>query len=423
MTRPRTGSELSTGEKLRGVLHRLQSGAAHKPEAIVRLPVVQDPINTAYLDPSNAVPNRPMIQKMDRMTVNATARNWIDVVKKIAHDAKVQTSDLWALISCTGAGQPVFISIRIRNDILSFCNQENGDGAMRCFLRMDDLVVAIVDDETSQLAFGGTYVSYVTRGRRVEVPFAPSMENTVVQPVPPPDSGYEEMRGLGSAITEAVRFAKPEIDYLALNAVHVKPLQDGTGNAEVVALSSAIGYRRTTHQPKLKQPLVIVPNWLFRQPRLVGANLGVKFADFDFVWFITSKGVVAGIDMTTDLPFAANYMTYFTALDGRLDFTVDEVRAMRRAIEEVGQINPMEREIGIRSDGRRLILRGKETAEVSCHGDVMDEIIVDPHLLTEALKVRGILSLEFAKEDPEHNLHLVGRDVEISLMPCRQRSS
>jgi len=420
--RPRTGSELPIGSKIRGVMHRLVSGAAHKPEAIVRIPKSNDALRESHPEMFTGdagVATRPVIAKMTRLSINATAPKWLKAVEQIARSQKVKVSDLWVLIHCSGIDRPVLFSTRIRNDIIGFQNQECGDGKIKAFVRLEDLIQALVERQAPQLAIQGNQFSYAGGGLRYDLPYSERMANEVVSPVPPPESGYEELRGLGSAITEAQRFAKPEIDHMTLHAVQVIPLRDGTGNCEVVALSTSMAYRRITHQPAIKDKLTILPNWLFTQPRLVGATLGMRMAGADFVWFVTSKGLIAGLSMETDLPYPSNYRECFEASDGRVDFTVDEIRALRRALGQVGQIGE-QREVGLSSNGREFTIRGQETVSVTCQGDPMNEILADPQLLGEALKVRGVISLEFSKEDPNHVIRLVGRDIAIAVMPCEQ---
>lgn len=428
MTRPppKTGAELHPAHKLRGVLHRLTAGAARKPEAIVRMPEIEQPFTDPTLleekETDAAVNHRPVVAKITRLAVNATATKWLEALKQILHEAKCQTDDMWVLIHCTGTGEPVFFSTRVRDDIIAFTNQPIGDGRLHIFVKLDDLIAAVMDRRAAQLAIAGTQISYVSDGSRFDMPFVERMENEIVQPVAPPDGNYEAMKGLGSALTEATRFAKPEADHMALHAIQIIPLKDGTGNAEVVSLSGAMAYRRVMSLPKIEKAVTIVPNWLFKQPKLVGGTLGLQMAGIDFVWVVTAKGMIAGLHMP-DLPFPTNYRDCFRGLDGRLDFTMDEARALRRALGQVGQIDARERMVGLQAGAGRLQVRGKETVEVTCQGGPMAEILVDPHLLIEALKVRGVISLEFKKEDPEHNLRLVGRDVAISVMPCYQNQS
>lgn len=420
--------KMSKGQATRDVLHNLVASMARQPAAIVKIRRLRrsedlEGTNGDILGGSPGTRDEaPPIPKITTLVINASAKQWLEVVSNILREGNVKPEDLWVLINCDGHGEPVTFATRMRNDILAFTNQPHGTGSIRAFVRLQDLYKAIVERGAPEMAVQSMSMAYVSDGRRYEMSYGEVMENEIVQPIAPPTSGYESFRGLGSAITEAAKFAKEERDHMAMHAVQISPLRDGTGNAEIVALSDTIGYRRVLHLPKLTDTITLVPNWLLRAPRLVGATVALKKAGPTYIWMVTSTGMIAGMQVP-DMPYPTNYLRYFTPLDGVINFTVEEAKAVRRAIAQAGEIDEHSREIGISASAGRFRVRGQETVEVTCQGDQMGEILIDPHLLTRGLQVRGVLTLEFKKEDPEHNIRLAGKDVAISVMPCHQHQA
>ena len=427
MTRP----QLSLAERLLGVQHALVSGGAGKPHSIVNVhvrnltPYPEGEIAVDFpevfeQEPSMQTDSRPSAIRLKKFDTEPAMKVWAAAVNDLSDKRAVKLEDLWALISCDGVGSALQITTRLHNDMIAVRLQQKLRGSIRAYVRLTDLLRAVLDQDVPQFAVRSNMISYVSGGARNEFPWVENLTDNAVKPAAPPEHGYESVRWLGTAISEATKWCSDGPDQYGRQAIRIFPKDDATGTAEVVALRDMAGYRRLIKAPKLDNALVIVPTWVMKDEKLLGAHLAVRASGRDYAWLMTAGGIVLGIEMP-ELPWCTGYEDYFKGLDGRVEFTVDQVDAIRRALLQLEPLEYQDPAIGITATGTGVSLRGKnQSLEAEGMGDTSEEFFVHPTRLAEALRCRSIRFLEFDKEDPENYVRLTGPDVSVSIQPLTQ---
>lgn len=415
-------------KRLVGVQHALISGAAGKPHSIVDVRV-KNPRN--YV-PETSIPEifegsptalteeRPVISRASRFDVEPRVRLWATAVRNIASSRNAKIDDLWVLIFSRHAGDSVQLSTRVNNDIISVRMSAPIDGSVAIYVRLKDVLEAVEKQAVPQLAILNDTVSYVRDGARNEFPFVTSFTNNAVKPTSAPANGFIEAKHLGTVLTEAQAYVKSMGDAFGREAVWVRPMNDGNGTVEVVAMGEHAAYRRFLHCKGLDNTLVLVPNWMMKHSKAIGANLGVRMSGSDYVWLACANGITMGIQMP-DIPSSSNYNEYFEQLDGRVELTHDQVAAFRRALVQVQPLDQRPNHIGITPHGDHIEIRGKDTTITTpCSGDSGREILISPTYLAQGMALTNVRFIEFDKEDPEQYVRLSGPDVAVTIQSVEQ---
>lgn len=413
--------------RLSGVSHKVVSGLAGKPSAVVNIHLpgapLAEPISELATESDAQQALAPESERATSVKLGDWALAWADLVRLAAKEERADHSDLWALLHCRSAGEHLQIVTALRKTFIAAISPDVSQGPVNCYVRLLDLDRLIRDKGHSDVRVGATHLTY-SRGAFLEdIPYAQELPKTVVHASAVPTDGYIPAKGLWLSLHEAFKFALPEHHARGLHAVHVHPLRDGTNQVAVYGIGDTEAYRRILTIPGLRRPLTILPRWAFRlpPPSAQEDTLGVLPAGVSYVWLRFPSGIVVGEEMPS-LGFPANVNELFSGLDGRVDFTPDEVATFRRSVlrakpVKLGPGGAFDA-VGIRPESSSVVLRGSDdTAAISARGDAGEEILVDPDLLGNGLAVKDILSLEFAKGDPESRFRLVGRDVAVAIQP------
>jgi hypothetical protein len=427
-----TKPPLKWQERLLGVQHALTSGAAGKPHSIVTvhvtnpdLPPLMEAFPAAFEgDTSHTTDTEPSTLRVRKFAIEPGLKVWAGAVRETAKEARVDTKDLWVLISCGGRGTPLDVSTRIREDVLCLRMTQQLEGQLTAYARLEDFLTLVQDADVRQVAILNDMISFVTGGVRQEFPYYKTVRDNIARPVSPPRDGFTEVRHLGTALNEAMKWVADSVDTMGRENVRVLPADDATGAVEIYALRPEAGYRRTLKAWDLKRHLTLRPSWVMKQPKILGAHLGVRVSGLTFAWLMSASGIIQGINMP-NTSWCENFSEFLEGKDGRIEFTYDQANAFRRALL---QMAPNSYQFGasgisLTSLGSSLQIQGKDkTVEVECMGDPSHEIIVNPDMLADALAMRNVRFLEFDKEDPDQYVRLSGPDVAISIAPLGDKA-
>lgn len=418
--------------RLSGVAHQTVAGLAGKPSAIVNVHLPETMAETipeqsaAQVEAQAQCHLAPETARSRSIKVGRWASDWCDLVEHAAKECKVDARELWVLFHSDGAGSPLQVCTSFRQTFVAACDTARCAGPVHGYARFPDARRMIREMKNETVEVHATRLTFSKGSILQDLPFAADIEKTAVRPVPVPTDGYIPVRGLWLAMHEAFRFSIMQYHARGLHAVHVHPLRDGTNQVAVYGIGDTQAYRRILTAPGITKPLTILPRWAFMSapPNSEEDVLGVIPAGVSYVWIRFPNNIIIGDEMPA-LAFPSNVPELFLGLEGRVDFTPDEARTFRRGVlaAKPMMLGPGGSfgAIGIKPETQSISIRGESAStEVPCRGDAGEEILVDPDLLVNGLAVKDILSVEFAKGDPESRFRLVGRDVAVAIQPIEK---
>lgn len=414
--------------KFRGVVHNFVAGLSGQPSALIGIEVPAPDVAAPEPIPEQADVSRnaeeaPTTPRATRISFHDWAQIWVATAAVALKEEKVDPKDVWALVHCDGWGEPISIATRFRKTVVGAFSSEKGEGAIHCFVRFVDMQKMLSGLRHPDVLITATHLTYSNKVLRDDIPYAVLLEDSVVKPSNLPTDGWITARGMWLALHEAFEFAEPGEHVFGLNAVHVRSLKDNSNQVAVFGVRDTQAYRRVLTVPRLDKTLTVTCRWAFLNapPNPQEDVLAVKPIGNSYLWFKFPTGLIIGSEMPS-LPFPSNTDEFFNGLDGRIDFTPDEVQTLRRALLQAKgtRLDSGQHTIGLTPTKSSLLIKGAEVAEVPARGDHGEEMLFDPELLRLGVAVKDILSLEFKKGDPEHHIRLVGRDVAVVIQPCTQ---
>lgn len=417
---------------LRGVVHETTAALAGKPAVIFNVEIPnpaeaqEQPLLIHSAEPA-AEPesNEPMsTQRARSMRLGRWANDWRDLSILGMKEESVDPKDVWVFVRCRGAGSPISFSTRWRETVIGVSSEEPGSGTIRCFVRFQDMQKLLDEQKGDLVEITATHFMYSTSIYRSEIPFATQLADSVVKPTDLPSGPWMTVRGAWRAVHEAFDFAMPKETFRGFSCVHVRPHHDGKNEASILGLSESMIYRRVVVVPGLTHRIAIPCKWAFLRPpdRKEEDALSFMAIGRSEAWVRFPDGIIVGQEMPQSA-FPANVDEYFLeGLDGRIDFTVEEMRSLRRAVLA---LKPLLVEdgagLGFTPHSSGITVRGAEVANnVAGRGDAGEEIILSKELLQKALTVQDLLSFEFKKGDPEYRVRFTGRNVSVVIASCRQ---
>jgi hypothetical protein len=416
--------------RLRGVQHKVVAGLAGKPPVIVNIQIPNPAETTeAPIAIHDAQPDVSSAESMPTLRagmfrIGEWAKDWLALAMLGMKEEEVDPKDVWVFLRCAGEGEPLTFTTRWRETTVGVVSQELQSGSLKCFVRFQDMRKLLETQRREEIEVTGTHLLFANATYRDEIPYAMHLPDNLVKPTELPVGKWLVGPGLWRAAHEAFDFSLPNDRLRGFSAIHVKPHHDGKNNVSVLGITDVLAYRRVVTLAGLERRIAIPCKWAFLKPpeSKNQDTLWVLPIGLSQVWVRFPNGIIVGAEMH-EHSFPSNAEELFTeGLDGRIDFTVDEMRSMRRAILA---LKPMRVEdgagLGFTPRANGITIRGEEAAiEVAGRGDAGDEILLAKNLLQKAATIQDLLSFEFKKGDPEYRVRFTGRDVSVAIASCDQ---
>lgn len=410
--------------RLSTVHHRVIAGLAGKPTTIVHIEVPggHEPAPTNHPPVVDHVDDTLPTTRAAVFQIGPSSTAWLDMAITGMKSENVDPKDTWVHVHCNGPGDRLTFATRWRDTVVGVVFPDTQPGVVDCYVRFVDMEKLVKEHQRPDIQVTATHLMYSTNVLRGEIPYAPSLPDNLVKP-PRLPTEWMPAEGLWRALHEAFDFTQSGETFYGFSAVHVKPHRDGTNQVSVMGVRDTQAYRRVITVPNLISRIAIPCAWAFGVGPASKKDdiLWLKVSGLSRIWLQFSNGVVIGAEIPqSDLP--QNLDECFEGLDGRQDFTVEEMRTLRRALLSAKPFHVSDADaIGITPSATGMTIRDKaQSIDVPARGDAGEEILVDPELLTRALKVQDLLSLEFKKGDPEHRIRFTGRDVAVVISTCTQ---
>jgi len=422
---------------------RLTAGRAGKPEfnidIDIQVPVIEEAAPSTEIAPlfgpaQEIGPDRVVRTTVTQLKVSPKVRDWLKLARELASEKEVNIRDLWVRIDVRPESKCVTFTTSLVSIVLSYRDPAPVAGRLRLFIRFAEFAKVVEQEGVSDFAIEGRKLMYTAMGVARSMDALDRVDGDSFTPDFPPLTGYTLVPDLGLALREAAHFTKKTADTTGRHKVCVWPRKDptgaGTGMVDFIGCDGPLIYRREINMPCLTNDLFLDPLRALSDESVIPDKLGFLMSGTDVVWLLAETGFIIGLENEPcTVPYEKQVNEYLAAPNGRIEFSVEEAAALRRAVAHI-RISPEtvgEKEMVIRPRGQSRLLEfgtKQNIQSVPCSGDEgPDGMDVDPDFMSKALTVRGVHALEFNRSDPGRPLLIVSPGVRVALKPLTPLSS